>query len=296
MTFKVTDESGEYVLRIHKPVNGFSLGILQGRYDAIEYLRGEIDILVFLHENTDIPVQTPITNKMGEYITILDDGTPATLLEWVGGTVIESTKHTPELMYAIGKMTSTLHMSLRNMQVNNVHKCIRYNYGKPLLDEISGQVLEMENLGQINGEQTQYMFAALEEIKVRMDRLDCIPNAKGIVHSDLSPSNMIYNSDKIIPIDFSLCGYSYIYMDLGSLLCHFTKPEDQKAIIAGYECICGYKVDIYFVEPFYAMQVLLFIACQHDKSYKYDWFPGAIKRWCDTIFIPLSRKEIFLTQ
>lgn len=295
MTFKVTDEDREYVLRIHKPVDGFTLNILQDGVSPIKYLCGEMEILQFLNENWDIPVQSPIANNMGEYITILEDGTPATLLKWVDGATVENIEHTPQIMYSIGEMIGKLHKSLRNMQSNNFSNCTRYTYEKSLLDKIARQFLIIENLEQISRKEVWYMFDALEEIKVRMDKLDYIPNIKSIVHSDLSPSNLIYNRGKIVPIDFSLSGYSYIYMDLGSVLAQFTKSEEQKAIIDGYESIYGNKISLSFVEPFYALQVLMFIAFQHDKIYKCAWFQAAIKRWCDTIFIPLWKKESFLT-
>lgn len=294
MTFKVTDENNEYVLRIHKPIEGFTLKLLQGRVNPIEYLRGEMKILIFLNANLDIPFQMPIINKGGEYVTLLQDGTPVTLLKWVDGVTLENIEHTPKIMYSIGEMAAKLHLALKSMQSSCTQKFTRYAYEKSLLDKIAREFLIAENKGHISDDNMWCMFDALEEIKHRMHMLDFIPNIKSIVHSDFSPSNIIYSNGKIIPIDFSLSGYSYIFMDLGSLLAQFTKSEEQKNIVAGYENAYGRKINMHFVEPFYALQILMFIAFQHDKVYKCEWFESALKHWCDTIFKPLRKKEIFL--
>ena len=57
---------------------------------------------------------------------------------------------------------------------------------------------------------------------------------EGIVHSDLSPSNMIITERGIAPIDFCLCGFGHYYMDLGSLYTHFPKPDKRQRMMEGY--------------------------------------------------------------
>jgi thiamine kinase-like enzyme len=117
----------------------------------------------------------------------------------------------------------------------------------------------------------------------------CIP-----VHSDLSKSNIIYSGGNPIPIDFSLSGYSYFYMDIGSLFGHFIKDEERETIIRGYRSITGEAVEQFFIEPFLVLQVILFIACQHEKAAKLEWFTGAMDRWCRDLFVPLAEKKPFL--
>ena len=170
----------------------------------------------------------------------------------------------------------------------------RYAYDQQLLLGMIGEVRDAERQGQITGDQLLCMVDALIEIGHRMDALDRVPDSTCLVHSDLSPSNLVWTGTQVVPIDFSLSGYSHHLMDLGSLLAQFTLAEERAAIIDGYETASGHRVDLTSVEPFYAMQVLLFVACQHNQSPRWDWFPETVDRWCSTMFAPLCRRESLL--
>jgi len=54
------------------------------------------------------------------------------------------------------------------------------------------------------------------------------------------------------------------------------------------------EVPLRYIEPFFALGVLLFIVCQHDKIYMQDWFGGAVERWRKIIFNPLINNKNFV--
>jgi thiamine kinase-like enzyme len=127
-----------------------------------------------------------------------------------------------------------------------------------------------------------------------MHELDKLPCSKGIVHSDLSKSNLIVFENKIIPIDFCLSGYSYFYMDLGSLFSHFDKNEQRTAIKKGYLSLMNIEFNNRYTEAFFIYQIILFISTHLNSISNTDWFPEALKRWCNNYFNPFATNKPFI--
>ena len=241
------------------------------------------------------PLQKSVKNRAGHYVSVLPDGTPATVLEWVEGDVLQNSTVTPETGEAIGSMIAELHRCFRELDfdANGFSRTLnrrvqRYIYKQPLLAAAGGQMEIAAEKGQITKEQSTAAVESLHVIKSRMDELDSLPGMIGIVHADLSPSNLIVSNGLIVPIDFSLSGFGYSYMDVGMVLCNFKDVNIRNSIRRGYEKVAGTPVPTRYIEPFFALGVLLYIACQHDRAGTEAWFGGAMQRWCDTIFYPLN--------
>lgn len=292
MTYKITCEGNIYVMRIHRPTDGFSVDIFGVRENKAEYLSGELKAIDFLRKRTGIRVQKPVFNIDGETVTFLSDGTPVTLLEWIDGETLESVSVTPEILYKVGAMTAEMHICFRNIRPEDGIR--RFSYDNILLSEIKKQIDRALDTKNITAGHADTIKASLREISLRMDILDDNHESIMLIHSDLSKSNIIYSGGKLIPIDFSLSGYSYFYMDIGSLFGHFIKDEEREAIIRGYRSITGEAVEQYFIEPFLVLQVILFIVCQHEKIAKLEWFSGAMDRWYGDLFVPLTEKKPIL--
>ena len=62
--FAVRDGAERFVLRIQRPAEGFSLRPLYGEMSPVVYLDGELDLLEFLRECAEFPVQQPVRNRM----------------------------------------------------------------------------------------------------------------------------------------------------------------------------------------------------------------------------------------
>lgn len=54
------------------------------------------------------------------------------------------------------------------------------------------------------------------------------------------------------------------------------------------------EVPLSYIEGFFVLGVLLFIACQHDKIHKLKWFEDALERWEKTLFDPLINSINFV--
>lgn len=303
ITYRLSSEANTYVIRIHKPVEGFSLGIYQRDSNALEYLESEMQLVDYAGKCMNSPMQKPVKNKFGTFVSVLSDETPVTVLEWVQGNTVENITVTEELGEVIGTMVAKLHKCFNKLEINPYneffsrplnHKIKRYIYDQKLLCIVEEELSIADRKGQIEKEQVATMKDALGVIKERMDELDVMQGMTGIVHADLSQSNLILSDKQIVPIDFSLSGYGFYYMDIGMILSQYKDNKIRKSIKRGYEKIMQKEVPLRYIEPFFALGVLLFVACQHDKIYMQDWFDSATERWCKTIFTPLVNNKNFV--
>lgn len=65
-------------------------------------------------------VQSPIPNKAGELLTVLADGTCASMLEWISGHTVEKDDVTYYLCFQIGAMVAQMHQSVQNFHPDEI--------------------------------------------------------------------------------------------------------------------------------------------------------------------------------
>lgn len=294
ITYKVTDEVATYVLRVHKPVEGFSLGILQQDSDIFKYIESEMQLIEYAEKHMKTPMQKPKLNKSGQLVSVLADGTYATVLKWVQGDTLNNVSMTDEIGEAIGTMVAELHQCFGKLTIDDEHDIKRYRYDQKMLGLIEDELSEIVNKGQINQEKVDIIADTVCVIKAVMDELDVKKSMSGIIHADMSPTNLLFSDGHIVPIDFSLSGFGCHYMDIGLIISNYKENHIKKGIISGYEKITKEAVPLPYVETFFALGVILFIACQHDKIHALDWFDAALERWCKTIFEPLIKGDSFI--
>ncbi len=293
-TYKLKDtlSNNQYVMRIHKPNTDFSLDIFGDKKHSVDLLISEMNILKAISESTEILVQTPIRNNNSEFVTVLSDGTPVTLLTWIDGNTVEEIELTDDILYKIGEMVGKFHRFSKSWpKSKDLH---RYSYDKSLLIRVISKIKTGVELNVLSNEEFKIVENTVNEIINRMNKLDLQKNSKGIVHSDLSKSNLIVSNEQIAPIDFCLCGNSYYYMDLGSLFSHFDNHKQQSCIINGYKSVIDEDINAKYIETFFVFQIILYIATHIENAAKWDWFNDAFNRWCKKFFIPFSNNIAFI--
>lgn len=277
MTYKVMDENGQYVLRIHKPIEGFNLGFLRMDFNSVNLIKDEMRLLKHLTINSDLATQRVVDNIYGDSVTVLEDGTPVTMLKWIDGCTLEKVHITEEICFELGVMIAKLHSAVKGLNLHN-----RYPYGEKLLTRMLEEADIAFSQGHLNSTQTEIIKNTLKCICDYLSEL----KQRVLVHADLGKSNLIYQNGKIIPIDFSLSGVCVPEMDLASAFSHFNDETLNDCILSGYTSM-GNLVDSKGIDVCICFQILLFVLCQHNKAAGEPWFPGKIDSWCADRFAPL---------
>ncbi len=275
MTYRV---GGRYLLRIHKHIEGFSTAPLYDGVDRAEICRGELRFLEHLKDR-GLHVQAPVRNKNGELVTVLQDGTPVTVLTWLEGRTLDKSDLTPELCREIGMLTGRLHIAARGY---SDHRMIRYDHA--LCERMKKLLAGLRDSGRLTAHYCDPMTAAVTIIGDYLHRTE--PEFI-LVHSDLSLSNMLITENGLAPIDFSLLGYSHPLLDIGGLYGSISAAECRRAIVDGYETATGNKIDCGAVSKLLALQVLLSIVIHCELWSKKDWFEEKLRGWSREIFEPL---------
>ena len=288
ITYMINDIDKKYLLRIHKPADGF-LPNNYADYSRDELIQNEIEIILSLKNGTNLNMQTPVTGLNGNFVQTVSDNIPVTLLEWVEGKTVQAVETTPELLFNGGKMIAEMHSFFISTTAINYK---RYNYDQTILSKIAEGVENGARMNIIKREQVIIISAALDEMRIRFDELDNLQE-KHIIHADLSKSNMIVDRNgRLTPIDFSLCGYGHFYMDINMFNNDIRFSHD---IIEGYKSVRKCEITPYFMEPYVALGMLLFIGCQYERAAKdMDWIPEMIKNRCCDVFEPLANKTNFI--
>ena len=347
ITYKVLMGDNAYLLRIHVPREGFSLGILGiSEGEKFEFISGEMTLLSHLHKS-GFAAQMPVRNAEMDYVTRLSDGSCATLLEWIPGADLDGLPMTCDMAYELGEMAARLHIALDDLgnmvahrrtvldsfaqkrelspappgDLNDTGKRCQnacdnlaqgivsprtslYSYGElpirrisytlPLMDEIKSAIRLAASSGHFDRNAERAALMAADAVRDVMRLMYGQEGSMGYCHADLCLSNVLRTDRGLVPIDFSLSGWGYRMMDLGGLAAQLNTPEHTAQMIRGYERMREIKTDIRAIEAFYALSILLFIACQSGRYCGEDWFGAAMKRWSEECFLPLSYGDRFL--
>lgn len=276
---------------MRKPAEGFSPDSIRLGVPALTFIEREASLLACLHGG-GMEVQRPLEALVGGYVHTMD-GAPATLYRWLEGEALDKVAHTRELGERVGRMTARMHRLLRNCDISTARGGCQYTQQR--LPTLEARVCDAHRAGAYGEEQAGALKAALDAIGARMDELDARLGAPQAVHADLSPGNMLLTAEGIAPIDFSLSGVSHIHMDIAGLLAGITDNEARQGVLDGYARESGVETELHDVEPYFALQIMLFICCQYERFIHEDWFSKALIRWTKETFAPLARGERFLS-
>lgn len=285
-TYRVDGPQGSFLLRIHQPRAGYSLELLSEPAPAGARVEAELKMLAALADSGVCTVQRPVLTAQGRLTGALQQGTPVSLLSWLPGETMERQSAGPQQMRALGEMVGGLHWALRAWP--GAARMPRYRYDGALVDQISQRLECLAAHGELEACYWSALRGALQTIKRRMEHLDAQAGSFGLVHADLSKSNLILWEGRVAPIDFSLSGFAHAAMDLGGLFAVFVEPEEREALLAGYRDRQGWAPEWGDIEAYFALSVVLYIASHAPEPGERDWFGGALSRWCNTIFEPLA--------
>lgn len=290
MTYKINHMNQTYVLRIHQPIEGFSLDLIHGKIRKDRFIKAEMDLLEHLSEQKT-QVQTPLRNLHGQSVSYLEDGSPVTVLRWIDGEILDSVDE--RRAFKLGQTMADFHKQV--IESDLISKNLnRHSYDVHLLCDMVQEFEEAARLGHLTDDQCDQLIQVCLNISDCMVKLDLEDEGFGYIHSDFSKDNLIDTGEHTVPIDFSLSGYGYYFMDLGMFLCKFKDSQVKRELVRGYESIRQIQVPQRHLESFYNMGILLFIACQHTRAHEEGWLDEKMKDWGERVFAPYLDHETFI--
>lgn len=276
LTFRI---DRQYLLRIHKHKSGFTSDAIYEGLDRAQIYESELSFLQHL-KRCGLHVQNPIRNLNGIFVSRLSDGTPATMLSWLDGHIVEKSELSRALCREIGAMTARIHHAARRFAAV---PALRYDFA--LCERLKRKLQELVGNGALTADDGNVLAAALDTAG---DFLSKAEEDFILVHSDLSLSNMLITDTALAPIDFSLFGYSHPMMDISALFCNISGSSNRQAILDGYLSEGG-TIDTYAIDCTYALNVLLGIILHCDLWTNEAWFAEKLAGWKENIFVPLAQ-------
>lgn len=270
---------GQYLLRIHRPRKGFTMAQLYEGVDPLQMRQEELRFLKHLR-GCGLPVQSPVLNRRGESVSVLPDGTLATVLTWLPGEILKKESLSPELCRSIGAMVGRLHGASRSFQAAGTLR-----YDRALCLRLKRWAADLCAQGRLSPRHGDAFCGALEEIGQFLEREE---RDFLLLHTDLSLSNMLLTEEGVVPIDFSLMGVSHPALDLGGLYGCISDPALRRAILEGYGEACGRAVPERQVQMALALQVLLAIMLHFELWCGEAWFAEKLEDWCANLFAGLE--------
>ena len=282
ITYRVTEKGRSYVLRVHAPVEGFSLGLFEDA-SPVALMKGETELLLHLSKTASFPVQTPIANKNGEYVTVLPSGIPAELLEWIDGEPLDD-EIIKQYAGEIAALAARLHAALVGFDGR------RPSYSHDFVRRMADELQIAGEKHHLTKDHVSIFTDVLAEVDRIMAALDMEPNTKSLIHSDLGSGNILKTPTGLAFIDFSLSGYGYKAQECGMIASNYSGEDEWERVREGYEKAGGVPIEKYHMEAFRAFSVLGFIASQHDRYWREERFKSSLTRWTNTIFLKVLSK------
>lgn len=273
---KVEFEGKKYVLRIHRPIEGFQISLITEGKNDIELFKSEASLLEYMSAKGFDGLQKPSENTSGEYITVLDGNIPVMLLSWVEG---EDIKHEDGSKYAyeMGRLACKIRKATEGFSGD------RIRYDNEICDRIIKELKKAADCGHLSKENADVCIREANAIKRAQNRL-IQTDGECLIHGDLGLYNVLVNENELIPIDFSLSGYGCLAQEAGMHMSQLHDEESYSKLLKGY-ADGGFPVAREDAEIFLAYNLLLFICARHKDVYREEWFAGALKSWCEELFV-----------
>lgn len=211
VTFKVDVPNGARLLRIHTPGSA-----LMGKHGADEAMvNSEMLWLEALRRETDLPVQQPLRNQSGQFVTCITKGKRkfnCTLLEWLAGEPYRRELENEESAAQLGALVGKLHQFSREWHAPS-------GFVRPKRDgAYFKKALKTLKITTEDGRASYRDFKSLETAvetltQIMRRKKNRVPD--GLLHGDLHRGNFLYHQGQIRLIDFSMSAMGNYLFDLG---------------------------------------------------------------------------------
>ncbi len=248
----VSPTHGQFLLRMHQV----------SRHSEAE-LHSELLWLAALRHEGQLPVPEPIRTRDGSLICeVASSDVPeprrCVLLRWIPGKRKRASLR-PEDAKPMGSYMARLHEHAERW--TPPPEFVRSSWDWERLFGAS-TLLWSAGTNVYRRDELQVFAAAAERIGENLRALGKGPDVFGMIHSDLNPSNFVFQDGEAYAIDFEQCGWGYYLFDIEVTLSEFEDWGDrcaplQAAFLEGYHQVrplpSGYQA---YRETFKAMRTV----------------------------------------
>ena len=215
VTFRVEKPNSEaFLLRIHQPVVA-TMGTHGADLDA---LNSELLWLEALNQDTDLILQRPVRNQVGELVTRLstaDGNGPinCTLLTWLVGQAYHRDLQSEFTAWQIGAILAKLHLHASQWKIPLGFTRPKRDiaYFESVLNGLQPALAD----GRIKPADLREFETSIGLLSEMMGLLAENRQVYGMMHADAHKGNMLYHNGEIRLIDFSFCALGNYMFDLG---------------------------------------------------------------------------------
>jgi Ser/Thr protein kinase RdoA (MazF antagonist) len=202
-TYKMDCNKGAFLVRIHRKTE-LSRNCIDSELAWIEALSKE----------SQVPVQQPQYSLKNDRIVTVqvptyDEHFHVTVLSWVDGMILPQDKRTDVHFRQLGLILAKLHQHSRLWTPPTYFK-------RPRLDVNS--ITTHPGWRNLEAPVRDDLETARQLVAETESSLKQSPAAFGLIHSDLSFGNVLFNQTSAIPIDFEDCGFGYYLYDIAVVL------------------------------------------------------------------------------
>jgi Ser/Thr protein kinase RdoA (MazF antagonist) len=213
-------------------------GFLNMQHRSME---DEMRWLDFVAQHNPRLAPRPIANQQGELVTVI--ATPAgdrlaCLFAWIEGTELRGAV-TPADLSKIGRMVAALHNIARQFPFPDADNDFRsdYRYDQSLM--LQHRQWMAKHRDTIGPERVALLDRAIDTVLAAMDRMGTTPANFGMIHADLTLSNLLVHHEEIYLIDFEQLGRGHFLHDLAVLWSELQKnvgdiERHWQSFVAGY--------------------------------------------------------------
>jgi Ser/Thr protein kinase RdoA (MazF antagonist) len=215
-------------------------------YHSKQAIQSELDWLLALRRDTDIPFPKPVPTPNGEYI--FDLPVPGsklrrycTLLKWLDGRFYIK-KFTIKNAIVWGKLMARLHNHAIQWRRPNCFTRPERDWEGIFTDKAKFDFPVTQLMELIPKRYKEAFDEVSRQLKSAMKKLGKKSNAFGLIHADLNiKTNVLFNKGKAAVIDFDDCCFSYWLTDFAFALSAWQGSPDrlqiQDAFFEGYNSI-----------------------------------------------------------
>jgi Ser/Thr protein kinase RdoA (MazF antagonist) len=277
LTWRVETRSGlVYLLRVHQSLNAVMAGARQ-RPDCIQ---SELNWLIALAESGH-EVQHPLRAKSGRFVAQIEAHgrlTPCTLLSWVEGELFDENRHNrPEIARSYGSLTARLHNHAAAW--TPPQDFIRPSQDAAHFERLFHQFKKALQWGLIQAEDWPILSQACAQIIRDVERYEDLPGQWGLIHADMHVGNILVRGARVLPIDFSLCGWGSFLFDASIALLGGLPAPLRPIFLQGYRALRPFAEELLpCVEVYALVGVLSYCSYQVENPDNHEWLVARIPR------------------